>query len=566
MTDLSVGTLTTSGTRTIVTGTSSGLNTAAIIENAVNANNIKADNIDVRINSNQTKITAYERYFGLTQALQTSLFALKSVNSRSGVDTNVFQSRVGSLTSNGASASGLIVPTINSNAAAGTYNIQVIQKAEVNVIGSQNITSSTADLNLTGSFQIGLNGRTPSTINVTADLSLQEIAAAINITSATSGVSASVLKISETEFQLILRGSDTNVDIEVTTLSGNVLGDLGFTDGADNFLPAQISQAAQGSIILFNSTQITRDGNTYDDIINGVSLNVIGEAVGTTVTLTVDNDASSAKTAVLDFINSFNNLRDFFLDNQTVGTGGILPEEAVLFSDSLVDNLSLALSNSLTRDRSSSSIFGSIRNLGITLNPDNRLVLSNETALDDALINNFDEVRKFFSTTATVNNANLGLINNTSTAQRLDFEINITVNASGNITSATVPGAGNAFQVESGNRLVGREGTPYAGLTFAYIGTTNATISVSLRAGLADQLSNSIEPYTSPSSSLIAQQIAQLKGTNDELGLRAEAIRDRGEVIREQQIQKYSALEARLASLKTLLTQIRAILGTDKDK
>ena len=44
-----------------------------------------------------------------------------------------------------------------------------------------------------------------------------------------------------------------------------------------------------------------------------------------------------------------------------------------------------------------------------------------------------------------------------------------------------------------------------------------------------------------------------------------EEIRDKGEEIREEQIQIYAAMEAELARLDSLLNTVRALLGNNKD-
>lgn len=561
--DLSIGTVVQSGNQTIVTGTASGLDTNSLIENAVAQNNSQADLIDIRVQDNQAQIDAYNEYYGLAQNLQDSLSALKSVTSLSGEDENIFEQRTGNLTSNGTEPTDLISVSIEESAPAGSYDIVVEQKAEAFSTASTIVTDKDAALAYTGTFEIGLDGLTASTITVTADQSLQDIADAINAESETSGVQASILKVSENDYQLILTGTQTNTAMSVQTLSGDVLQNLGIVDGSDVFVPGQIIQQEQGSQITLDGATITRDDNTYDDLIAGVSFDITAADPATTITLEIDNDAGAAKDAITTFLDSYNALRDFVIQNQQVNADGTVPEDAVLFSEPLLENLSYSLSSFITSPRDNTETLGALSDLGIVLDDNNRLIIDDEVRLDEALLNDFASVESFFSTQVSISDSQLGLITNNSSAEALDFELQITTDVDGNITAVSANGNAGAFDID-GDRLTGRAGTPYEGLTFAYIGDTDATISVSLQAGLADQMFNLIEGYTNPVDGLIQQEINQIQTQNDEYSAEIDDILARGEEIREREIERYSRMEAELARLESLRNTIQLLLGNDE--
>lgn len=565
MSDISVRTLTTSGTTTYVSGTSSGLDTDSLVENAVAAYTAEADTIDIKVEENQTKIDAYEEYYGLAEALQDSLENLKSITSLSGTEDSVFEARTGSLSSNGTDPSGLISATIDDGAPQGSYEITVQQKAEEMIIQGASVSSDSDPLGYSGTFEIGLEDGETATITITTDMSLEDIEAAINATTDTSHVSASILKTSEDSYQLVITGGETNKSITLSTTSGSALGPtgLGITDGSDTILEDQIAQEAQGSIILFNSTQITRDDNNYDDLIEGGSFDILAADEDTTITLTVEYDTSSAKEAISNFVDTYNALREFVITNQTVNSDGSIPDDAALFSEPLLETLAYSLTSLIANASYDDSNVQTIRDIGISFDADNVLIIDDETALDEALLNNFADVASFFSTQVTTGNSDLRLITNSSSQTELDFEIDITVNEDGDVVSATVDGK-NMFEI-SGSRIIGVDGTDYEGLTFAYAGDEDATISVSLTAGLADLIYNTVDAYTNSSDGLIQSEIDALQGTNDDLEAEAEEIRERGEEIREREIEKYAEMEAKLELAKNLLSQIQAILGSDDD-
>ncbi|MCS5596898.1 MAG: flagellar filament capping protein FliD [Alphaproteobacteria bacterium] len=560
MSNLSVGDLTTTGTKTIVTGTSSGLNTGALIENAVAQNNVAADKIDIKIQENDLLIAGYEEWYGLAQNFQDSLFNIKSQTSI--LDTgNVFSQRTANLESTGSPATSLINVSIDEDAPEGSYDLVIEQKAEAFSTGSTNVVDKDADLNEVGSFTIGIDGYAAQQIDVVATDSLQDIADKINLTTADSGVSASIVKVSETEYQLILEGTDTNAAMTVSTLSGSVMQNLGIVDVADTFEAGQIIQNEQGSRVIYNGATITRDDNAYDDLIDGLSFDIVQADAGSTLTLDVSFDSSSAKDAILDFVDSYNAFREFAILNQQVNADGSIPEEAILFSDTLLDSFNYQIST-LLAGASGDGLANSLRGLGIEFDGDNRLVVKDGTKLDDALLSDFENVANFFATDVSIDNDEFRLISNTSSTESLDFTIDITTDVDGNITAATVGGS-SVFTI-NGNSLVGQAGTVYEGLTFAYAGTTDTSINVTMNAGVADLLYNTIENYTAADGS-IQDEITALNAENEDYTEEAQEIRDKGEEIREEQIQVYAAMEAELARLDSLLNTVRALLGNNND-
>ena len=560
MSNLSVGDLTTSGTKTIVTGTSSGLNTGALIENAVQQNNVAADKIDIKIQENDLLIAGYEEWYGLAQNFQDSLFNIKSQTSI--LDTgNVFSQRTANLESTGSPATSLSNVSIDEDAPEGSYDLVIEQKAEAFSTGSTNVVDKDADLNEVGSFTIGIDGYAAQQIDVVATDSLQDIADKINLTTADSGVAASIVKVSETEYQLILEGTDTNAAMTVSTLSGSVMQNLGIVDVTDAFEAGQIIQNEQGSRVVYNGATITRDDNAYDDLIDGLSFDIVQADAGSTLTLDVSFDSGSAKDAILDFVDSYNAFREFAIINQQVNADGSIPEEAILFSDTLLDSFNYQMST-LLAGASGDGLANSLRGLGIEFDGDNRLVVKDGTKLDDALLSDFENVANFFATDVSIDNDEFRLISNSSSTESLDFTIDITTDVDGNITAATVGGS-SVFTI-NGNSLVGQAGTAYEGLTFAYAGTTDTSINVTMNAGVADLLYNTIENYTAADGS-IQEEITALNAENEDYTEEAQEIRDKGEEIREEQIQVYAAMEAELARLDSLLNTVRALLGNNKD-
>ena len=556
---------TTSSGSVFIGGTSSGINTTALIDAAVAQKTRRADNLQVEIDDNVTKIGAYDELTVLTTAIDSALDRLRGQENSFDDTERVFDLKAGTvLTSDGSDFSAIVDIAIDSDALPGTYEIEVLESAQAQRVGSSNIVDETAALGYTGTFDLGLLGGGSENISVTAGQSLQDIADAINAVSETSGVEAAILKVSETEFQLVLSGTETAKDLTTFATGGDdVLALLGVSDGFGGF--QNTLQPASGALIAFDGVEIRRDDNSFDDLIDGIELNVKNAAPGTIISLEVGNDVVSVKEAIEDFITAYNAFRDFVIQNQTIDASGNVSDDAILFSDRTLNGLTDQYSTFLATNFGNGGDIQTIRDLGITIGNGNKLEISDPARLDSALLNNFDEVKAAFASGAETDNAEFRLTANTSTIGSTSIVFDLTTDGAGTITGVTANGDGSAFTV-NGSTVVGAVGTAFEGLTFTYVGTdANVTINADLTQGLADKIINGTNPYTDNVTGLIIREKAGLQSENQEKTQDVLDIRTRAEEFRQNQIEKYAKLEADTARLNVLLEQIRAILGNSDD-
>lgn len=556
------------GTRVFVAGTTSGIDTAALIDAAVQQRTIRADRLQVEVDQNTAKIGAYQELETLSKNLKTSLDQLKGNPGLFDDNETAFDLKSGTVaTSNGTDFTSILDISIDKEAIAGSYEIEVTQIAQAQKVIGTSVADQNADLGYTGTFDLGLSGGgTTSTISVAATDSLADIATRINTQSETTGVTASVIKVSETDYQLSLTGSQTNRNIEVTGVTGtDVLNTLGVTNGVGGF--NNILQVAQGSSIQFDGVTITRDDNTYDDLAPGITLDLKSDAVGTTITLDVDNDTAALKGAILNFVESYNAIRDFVVKNQQISADGIVSDDAVLFSDNILDGLSTTLTNIVAETFGNGGSIQTIRDLGITIGNNNKLEVSDEAKLDSALLSNYDDVREAFGASSSTNNNDLAILSSTSTNAlfREDLPIGVKTDGAGNVIAVQVGTNSSLFTFE-GNRFTGVQGSEYEGITFSYIGNAlSISMEFSFSQGLADRLINSLDGYTNSVTGLIVQEKAQLQVQNTNKLEDAQEIISKAESYRISQIEKFAEFEARLQQLEVLKNQIRAILGNTDD-
>lgn len=551
--------ITTLGSRTFLFGGSSGIDTSALIEAAYNQRKAEADQIDVKVTKNTNKMNALSTLQTLGQSIQDSLSSLQKNYSILNTAVSSFDARTGTLSSSSSTPpTSLVQVTIDPGTPLGSYEIEVQQKAQAHRVGGNSATiDKDADMLYTGTFDIGVAGGIAMPISVTSDMSLSELAAAINAQKDTTGVTASVLKTSEAGYQLVLSGVQTNKQIEITNITGDdVLQNLGVLDGGGLFV--NDLQLPQGAIITLNDVPVTRDDNDFSDLIDGINLAVLNDEPGTKIQLQVTNDTSAVKDDILNFTESYNALRDFILSQQEVSDGEVA-EDAVLFSDFMVKNMSTSLQTLVAGSYGAGGgNLETLAELGIKVGSDGKFTVD-ESVLDDALINSFDQVKSIFETSSTVDNSEFRVVSNTSSTANMSFALDITYSG-GAITDVAVGGDNTLFDI-SGTLITGKVGTAYEGLSFAYVGTTSTTVNVSFSQGVADLMSNTLDRFTDVVGGLIQDEKVRLDEQNKELNLRADRILERAGDFRERLIDKYARLEAQMSAAKTILAQIQAILN-----
>jgi flagellar hook-associated protein 2 len=554
----------TSGSTSYVTGTVSGLDTDAIIDAAVAQKTTRADTIDARVTANKTRISSYQTLQSLLQAVSDSMSDLaSSTYSAISTSTNAFDEKQAYLTaSDGADATDIIAVSADSDAVASSYEITVTQLAKAQKVASAMQTSSTTALGLDGVMSIAAADGTAVDITVTATMTLAGLSTAINAQTSTSGVTATVISTSAGA-RLVLSTSDTNQAITVSTTSGDdvALG-IGLTDSAGAF--ATELQAAQPSIVTIDGLTIENDGNELTNVVPGLSISLLQTtATDQTVTLDVEANYDDIKTAITSFITAYNALRDFVATNQTVGSDGAVPEDAVLFADSLLRDanrqLSAVLSGSPT---SASDDVADLADLGITFDANNQLELSSETTLDNLLLTNLSAVASFFETSFTSDNAGLKLMKN-STAQSFDFSLDVTA-TDGVITGVSVGGDASLFTV-AGSLITGAKGTLYEGLSFALSPATTGAITIKVEQGFANRITSLLNGFANTTNGAIQTQIASLEDIDTDLTSKSDDIRTDAEDYRTKLVNKYAAMESELSAAQLLQAQIKAILGASSD-
>ena len=535
----------------------SGFDSAALIEAAVNQKLQPADRLDTKITAEQARLAAYQNLQSLLEELSTSLDALRN---KGGSEADAFEGRSVYLSATGdKAASNVLGATVDSSAAIGSHQIEVAQIATAHKISSDDLTARDTALGYAGTFTIAAGDNDAVAITVTDDMTLNDIAAAINDTTDSSGVSASILKVSDDDYVLVLSGTETGQTVSLADQSGSVLTNLGILDGGGGI--ANELQAAQDAILTVDGVQVTRGGNEIDDLIDGVDLYLYAADAGNTVTLEVNQDLDGVKSAIQDFVTAYNAVRDFVVQQQTVSTDGSADDGAVLFGDGLVRALSSDLQTLLTSASTSDGL--TLASAGLSLDSDNKLSLDTDT-LDSALLQNASGIASLFEFQADVSSSDLQVLRNGSGDATQDFTIDIAVDSDGNISSASVGGDSSLFTV-SGSRLIGAEGTAYEGMVLVFTGTQSTSIDVGITRGVAEQLSGAVDKYINDDTGTLDAAIDTSTSQITDMETKKSEIEQKADDYKTWLTDYYGKIEAKITRFSLLKDQLEALLNGNND-
>ncbi|PIO96315.1 flagellar filament capping protein FliD [Pleomorphomonas carboxyditropha] len=554
MTTSSSVTSSSSSSSSYATSDVSSVDWSGLIEELYQAKLAATATYETKISTNEAKISAYNDAIDLLETLQTAATALRAVTDSTASDTDVFLERKAYLTgTGGVDTSAVLTVSAESGVATGSYSLTVSQLATSQKVASGNFTASSSALGLSGSFSIGVAGGEAVTIDVTETMTLAQIAAAINDGSDTSGVKATVLKVSSTSYQLILSTVDTGQTIAVSDADG-VLQDLGIVDDSGSF--ADELQASQQAIFTIDGVTITRSTNEIDDVIDGLTFYLTGTTgEGQAVNVEIAQNLTDIKSAVIAFVDAYNAYREWALSQQATATGGGASSDAVLFGDSTIRTINQQIASALTFSLDDVSMSA----LGLSFDNNNYLQYDEKT-LNKVLNADTAIIQQLFSYSFESSSSDLGILYRGTSAPST-FTLDITVDDDGNITGVTVDGESGLFTVTStGHGIKGVAGTAYEGYTFVFTGSTSQSVTVTQAAGIAEQIYNITKNAINSSSGSIVTVISNLTSKNTSYETQIDRITDRADTYKANLTLRYARLQAKISQANSMLTYINALL------
>lgn len=541
-----------------LSGTSSQLDTEALVSAVYEAKRLPAVRLETKIERNEAKLAAFAEFKGLLEALRSASNGLRNPPGLLGQSENLFEVKSAFLAASAGTTDPTAILGINleTSATIGSFDVVVERLATAHKLEARSATSSSQTLaeawnggaGFAGGLELGLAGGEKVAIEVSGDMTLADLRNAINATSLDSGVTANLVQIDDGDVRLVLSGRETGKAIE--------LADLG-PDSVTALLAPSELVAAQTAQIQVDGLAIERTGNRIDDVLDGVVLDLYDAEPGTTVTVTVESDVAGVKAQIEAFVEAYNAIRDFLAKHSSVSADGEVAADAVLFGDRTLRELTSALASEAGGAALGleADALATLRAIGVTMGDGGKLSID-EAKLDSMLLTELDQVRDVLEFRARSSSTELAVLARGNALPSTALEVEIT-DADGDGVPEAASIGGVAAEVE-GSRILGPEGTELAGLELAWVGQGSTTISLELSQGVADRLYNLLDAALATGTGSVARVSEELGAVNEDYREEIARIDERAERARSQLVEKLTGMEEALSLANTLLSQIRA--------
>ncbi len=269
----------------------------------------------------------------------------------------------------------------SSAASVGSYDIVVNELAKAQTTASITTMPDKDTTTVATGGSLLING---VTISVTVPATLQDLADAIN-TNDDVDVSASVVSVAPGSYQLVLTGKATGAD-GAFAVQSNLTGGSGLAFGAN-------AQEATNASFTVNNIAVSSSSNTVDDVISGVSLQLLKKDPASTVTVSVSQDEDAAKDQVKAFVTAFNDLMTFAGDQTKAANSG---DKNNIGRDALLRGLRNDLRGAINTKYATGGKYEYLSQIGIGFARDGTMKFD-EAKFDEATKGGTAEVLKLFT-------------------------------------------------------------------------------------------------------------------------------------------------------------------------
>lgn len=281
-------------------GIGSGLNVESMISQMVALQKQPLTQLQTKASSIDTKISTVGTLKSLMSTLKDSAKKLS--------DSSAWQLTTAS------SSNTAVAIKVTGAAAPGASEISVQQLARAQSLASANFAiangATSAVFGAAGNLTITNSSdpsKTTGPIAITANMTLDQVAAAINQKSAASGVTASVLQDANGQ-RLMMRSKDSGATNAFTVSGDSLITDALGTTGAS---PSAVLQLAQNAKATVNGIAVESATNEFKKVLPGLSFTAsqVTQA-GTPAVVSVVSDTEGMKKNLQTFMDAYNALND----------------------------------------------------------------------------------------------------------------------------------------------------------------------------------------------------------------------------------------------------------------
>lgn len=471
----------------------------------------------------------------------------------------------------------VILVTADKNAAPIEIEVEVRQLAlKDSVNAAQGPADKTTALGWTGSFDISVVGEDAQTINLTAEMTLNDVMHAVNALTDNTNIQANI----------ITYANEARLAFQALNFAEPIVVDKGNLDGhedlnAANKLPSSSDQSEEdlsakvryqgiGQDVLYKTNEIPA-GDQYA----GIKINLLAANEGSPVKARLVNDETAAGNAIIEFVNAYNDFQEFRTTedmykggafNTLMGNVGttLTGLASGLGENDLKTLYDVGLKIVQPRDESGNIIPGK----------NNILKLDAET-LTNALSTKFDQVANVFGFSQTSSNHHFAMIRAPETAASGDINVTFT-KSDQNEYSATFEYDNTTYNAVIGNIFEGTivleapENSPLKGLSILYYNLASLpddeensrTTTVSMSQGIADKLSKQLQTLLDPKEGSFKKERDTLTKTKLDQEMDLNNFQVKLAAKREREFAKFQRMEIVVAQFEQAQNFIKNFIKT----
>lgn len=412
----------------------------------------------VALQKQQVSYTAKLSAYG---SLQNALSSFQTAASKL-ADANLFQGVKAA-----SSAADVLTASADSTAVAGTYAANVTQLAQAQSLVSGGVASTTSAIGAgaastvtiafgaiagtlnpaTGTYDAGATftadaARTPVSLTIdSTNNTLAGIRDAVNKTTGI-GVTASIVNDGgASPYRLALSstatGKASSMKISVAdTLPDTALSALLNNDPAGSQAMAQTA-TAQNAELTIDGIAVSKASNTVNDVIAGVTLNLLKENPLVATAVTVTRDSAAVMTSVGNFVKAYNDITQTLRDAAAYNPA--TKQAAVLNGEATVRNIGSQVRGLMQNSiAGGAGAFSRLSEIGVTLGKDG-LLTTDAAKLNKVLTSNFDDVASLFATTGKATDSLVTYSSSSAKTQPGSYDVTVSKLATKGYTQATAP-------------------------------------------------------------------------------------------------------------------------------
>jgi flagellar hook-associated protein 2 len=364
-------------------GISSGLDVNSIVQQLVTAERAPAaqriQRQDTRL---ATQISALGALRGSLSNLQSTVDPLKS--------ERAFQVRTTSTTDEK-----ILTGSAESTAAAGSFEIEVVQLASAQKIAANPIAGGSAAVVGTGTLTLTVGSNSFDVLIDGTRNTLAGIRDAINDATNNRGVRATIVNTVDGA-RLVLTAANSGAANGLRVAQSGGDGGLAVLayDPPGSVANYTELDPARDALVRVEGFDVTSATNTISNAIDGVTINAVKAAPGETQVLTIANDTKAATDRIKKFVTDFNSTANTLASLRRFNP--TTREAGPLIGDALLRSVEADIRRQIAAPATSAAPpYTTLASIGITTTKEGTLQID-ETRLNAAVSADFDAIGRLF--------------------------------------------------------------------------------------------------------------------------------------------------------------------------